>query len=396
MNFFESIEQAPVDPILGISSAFASDKRACKVNLGAGVYKTAELKPLILEAVKKAEALLLESESSKDYLPIDGMPEYVAAVKELVFGKSAEKERIYGAQMVGGSGALRVGASFLKKSGFSQIFISDPSWDNHQRIFTHAGLIVESYPYYDPNHRKFDYENFLRKIGEMPKGSIAVLHACCHNPTGFDPTKEQWKEIIGQLKKREVFPFFDFAYQGFGEGVEEDTMSIRLCLESGVEFAVALSQSKNFGLYGERCGALFFICNDAESAKRVGSQVKIVIRGLYSSPPCHGARIVHTILSNPLLKEAWLKELKVMRNRISEMRITLAKELQQKSGTHNFDFLTQQTGMFSYTGLNAVQVERLIEDYGIYMPKDGRINIAGLNKDNVEYVARAISGKNES
>lgn len=390
MHFFESVESAPPDPILGINISFAADSRPHKVNLGAGVYKTTDLKPLILPVVKKAEALLFETESSKDYLAIDGMPEYVASTRHLVFGKESNDERIYGTQAVGGSGALRVGAAFLKEIGFSQVFISDPSWDNHQRIFTHAGLNVSFYSYYDSKHHRFDYETVLANVKKMPKGSVIVLQACCHNPTGFDPSRDEWKVILETVKQRGLFPFFDFAYQGFGEGIETDAASIRLCLEQEGEFAVAVSHSKNFGLYAERTGALFLMCRQPQEAKRVGSRIKIVVRGLYSNPPCHGARIVHTVLSNPDLRSTWELQVQAMSERIVEMRSLLAAELRARLGSSQFDFLTRQRGMFSYTGLTQEQVDRLIGEYGIYLPRDGRINVAGLNAKSIGYVADAM------
>lgn len=390
MHFFESVEPAPPDPILGINISFAADNRDSKVNLGAGVYKTADLKPLILPVVKKAESLLLASELSKDYLAIDGMPEYIASTRHLVFGKQSGDDRIYGAQSVGGSGALRVGGAFLREIGLANLFVSDPSWDNHQRIFTHAGLKVDTYPYFDSKKHRFDFERFMEKVKMMPKKSVLVLQACCHNPTGFDPTQAQWKEILDIIKKREIFPFFDFAYQGFGEGIEEDAASIRLALENEMDFAVAVSHSKNFGLYAERTGVLFFICRGLQEAKRIGSRLKVLIRGLYSNPPCHGARIVQTILASPELKAVWETQVNQMRARIVEMRNRLANELQKKSGNSQFDFLSKQKGMFSYTGLSKEQVDRLIGDYGIYLPKDGRINIAGLNTSNIGYVVDAI------
>lgn len=386
MDFFENVKQAPPDLIFGLNTAFSADKRNSKVNLGAGVYKTADLKPLILKAVKQAEAQLYTSEISKDYLPIDGDPGYVEAAKQLVFG--GPSERIYGAQTVGGTAALRVGSAFMHLHGCKRIFISDPTWANHNRIFADAGLEVETYPYYDAKARCFHFEAFYESLNHMPEGSLVLLQGCCHNPTGFDPSVEQWKALCERLESRRLFPFFDFAYQGFGGDPEKDAAAVRLFVEAGLQCTVAVSHSKNFGLYAERTGALYIVCASEGEAKRVGSRLKMVIRGLYSNPPCHGARLVARILGDEQLKKMWRDELRSMYERINEMRSTLVSLLATQ--TDRFDCLATQLGMFSYTGLNADAVERLIADYGIYLPPDGRINVAGLNQQNVSYVAEAI------
>lgn len=383
MKFFESIQQAPPDAIFGLNQSFAADQRQSKVNLGAGVYKTAELKPFILKTVKKAEARILEQENSKDYLPIDGLPAFVTLTKDLVFGVHASRDRIYGAQTTGGTGALRIGGVFLKQAGFETIYISDPTWDNHQRIFKHVGFNVRTYPYFNGNKKGFDYDLVAGAIDKMEKRSILLLQACCHNPTGSDPTLSEWELLFKRMQEREIFPLFDFAYQGFGEGLEQDAHPLRVFMKSGLECIVAVSYAKNFGLYAERCGALFVACREPEEAGRVGSAIKVIIRGLYSNPPCHGARIVAEILGDAQLRGEWENELAGMRRRISEMRQALAQGL-------GLTFLTAQKGMFSYTGLSASQVERLADSYGIYMPRDGRINVAGLNADNLNYVINAI------
>lgn len=388
MDFFEKVEKMPPDAILGLTLAYAADKRAEKVNLGVGAYKTTDLKPLILNTVKKAEQILIEKETSKDYLPIDGSREYVELTKHLIFGKLLP--HIYGAQTTGGTAALQVGGAFLKEQGFKKIYISDPTWANHFRIFKYAGLEVHTYPYFDRKKHGFDFKGMMETLEQLEKGSVVLLQACCHNPTGFDPTPEQWQEICKLMKEKTLFPFFDCAYQGFGEDLEKDVASVRHFLKSDLQFALAVSHAKNFGLYAERAGALYFVCRDEDQAHRVGSHIKMVIRGLYSNPPCHGARIVSTILQDPELKEHWEKELTVMKERITEMRHALSSQLQTKSTSRSFDFLARQKGMFSYTGLEKEQVERLISDYGIYLPKDGRINVAGLNTKNLDYVADAI------
>lgn len=384
MKYFKDLQREPADPILGLIQNFAADPRSLKVNLGAGVYKTKDLKPYILKTVKKAEALLLVNESSKDYLPIDGSPDFVRLTKELVFGEDAPFERIYGAQVTGGTGALRIGGDFLKQAGLKTIYISEPTWDNHQRIFSHVGFTVLRYPYFNKQTNQFDCAQMIDAIDKMDKGSILLLQACCHNPTGCDPTLPEWENLFKKMKEREIFPFFDFAYQGFGEGLDRDAQALRVFIQSGLECIVATSYAKNFGLYAERCGALFVACRNQEETARVGSKIRVIIRGLYSNPPCHGARVVTEILGDPQLRDEWEKELLGMRTRISEMRSALARGLKK-------EFLANQKGMFSYTGLSPLEVEQLTSVYGIYMPHDGRINVAGLNADNLSYVIDAIS-----
>ncbi len=383
MRYFKNLEQEPRDAILGLNQSFAADLRSVKVNLGAGVYKTEDLKPYILKTVKKAEARLIENENSKDYLPIDGSPEFVRLTKGLVFGVDAPLDHIYGAQATGGTGALRIGGAFLKQAGLETIYISEPTWDNHQRIFNHAGLTVRTYPYYNSQTNGFDCAQMVDAIDKMDKGSVLLLQACCHNPSGCDPTLPEWGLLFKKMQEREIFPFFDFAYQGFGEGLDRDAQALRAFMKLGMECLVAASYAKNFGLYAERCGVLFAACQDPEEVERVGSKIRVIIRGLYSNPPCHGARIVAEILGDQKLREEWEAELAGMRGRISEMRSALARGLKK-------DFLSKQKGMFSYTGLSAVEVEQLIASYGIYMPRDGRINVAGLNADNLSYVIDAI------
>ncbi len=387
MDFFETLEHLPPDPIFGLNLSFKKDVRKAKVNLGAGVYKTAELRPYILSVVKRAESMVLEQESSKDYLPIDGLHSYIEGSQRLLFGDV--EERVYGAQTAGGTAALHIGGALIKQCGLSQIYLPNPTWANHTRIFSEAGLVVASYPYYDKVAHGMDEQRFFDALEKLPKNSALLLHACCHNPTGVDPTFEQWKEIANLMRKREILPFFDCAYQGFGEGLEEDAAPLRHFVESGMQLLVAVSHSKNFGLYAERTGALYVVGKDLKEAKRVATQVKPLIRGRYSNPPCHGARIVSTILETPHLHADWVIELTAMRERIAEMRKGLIERLAQTSD--RFDFLEAQQGMFTYTDLNARQVARLMEEYGIYLPSDGRINIAGLNHNNMDYVADALT-----
>lgn len=390
MTFFEHVREEPLDPILGLIIQFAADPRRDKVNLGAGIYKTSDLKSFVLGSVKKAEEILVDTETSKDYLPIDGSPEYVQLTKELVFGSGKPLENLYGSQTVGGTAALCVGAHFLREMGLKTVYISSPTWVNHRRVFHDAGFEVQTYPYFDEKKKGLNFSALVKEMERMPERALMLLQVSCHNPTGFDPDREEWQEIFHHLEKKKIFPFFDLAYQGLGEGLEKDVAILSHFLERGLECAIAVSHAKNFGLYGERCGALFLACQNKARSLAVGSRIKMIIRGLYSNPPCHGARIVTTILQNAKLKQQWMHELEGMRQRISEMRQTLALLLQAKSGASNFDFLSAQKGMFSYTGLDEKQVGRLIADYGIYLPKDGRINVAGLNSQNIDYVVDAI------
>lgn len=390
MFFFENVKEEALDPILGLIIKFTEDKRKNKVNLGAGIYKTADLKSFILSSVKKAEHNLLANEASKDYLPIDGSPEYVQLTKELVFGKKLLSTHMYGAQTVGGTAALSVGAHFLKEVGLRRIYLSSPTWANHYRVFQDVGFEVKTYPYFSWKKKGFDFPELMQELERMPEQSVVLFQASCHNPTGFDPKMDEWQEIFDKIEQKNIFPFFDLAYQGLGDSIEKDVAILPSFLERGLECAVAVSHAKNFGLYGERCGALFFNCKNGASVKSVGSRIKMIIRGLYSNPPCHGARIVTTVLQDKELMQQWRNELEGMRERISEMRKTLVLSLQVKGSTSHFDFMSAQKGMFSYTGLEENQVERLIAEYGIYLPKDGRINVAGLNSQNIDYVVDAI------
>ncbi|NGX54739.1 MAG: Aspartate aminotransferase [Chlamydiae bacterium] len=388
MSFFEHLGMAPSDPILGLTLAFAADERRDKVNLGAGVYKTADLKPYILTSVKEAERVLLKEETSKDYLPMAGDGDFIEQTKKLVLGEFTD-DRIFAIQSIGGTGALKVGGELLLKSGCKRIFLSDPTWDNHRRIFTQMGFEVETYPYYDWKECRFDFEAMYHAIEKMHEGDVIILQTCCHNPTGLNPTYEQWKELCALIKKRRLIPFFDNAYQGFGESIEKDVAPIRLFVKEGLEVLIAASYSKNFGLYAERTGVLFTVCQDGKVAKRVGSQIKKCVRGIYSTPPCHGARIVATVLKDPKLRKLWEAELATMRCRIEETRNAFLTALKAK-GLQKFEFLEKQRGMFSYTGLKQHEVDKLIAEYAIYMPGDGRVNVAGLNSENLDYVVDAI------
>jgi aspartate/tyrosine/aromatic aminotransferase len=395
MSFFESIELLPEDPILGLPIAFAADTRQVKANLGVGTYRTADGNPLILPSVKKAEEILLETENQKEYLPIEGNAEYLRETIKLVFGKNnsilTEDDRIFATQCIGGSGALRVGGEFLSQSlKCREIFISNPTWPNHRQIFKRAGLSVEHYPYYCSTKHTIDFDNICASIKKMSPKSIIVLHASCHNPTGADPTFEQWKELSELILDRKLITFFDFAYQGFGESIEKDAEAVRYFASKNHEMFISYSNSKNFGLYGERLGALIVITQNREITKKVGSNIKQIIRGNYSTPPLHGSRIVSIILNNPNLRREWEEEVNQMRMRVTEMRQALVNGLATQVPQKDFSFMLNQRGIFSFSGLSSEQVQRLRQEYAIYMPSDGRINVAGLNKKNLQYVVDGI------
>lgn len=389
--FFNQVEEAPVDAIFGLSSAFHADPRATKVNLSVGVYKSADLKTSILNSVRNAEKYLLTEEKTKDYLPIDGCSEFLEKTGVLIFGESLWKEdskRVAAAQSIGGTGALRLGGDFFIKEISSEVFISDPSWPNHRGVFSKVGFNVSNYPYYDRERDCVDFENLIIFLKGLPPKSIVVLHACCHNPTGADLTIEQWKILSELFFDKKLFPFFDFAYQGFGKSLDEDAKAIRLFAEAGHEMAVASSYSKNFALYSERIGALFILTASEKAAKHVRSQIKVLIRTNYSNPSRHGASIVATILGNKGFRDEWELEVTKMRERIAEMRHAFARALIVKNP--RFNFLEHRNGLFSFCGLKKEQVEKITREYGIYMTLDGRINVAGLNWDNLDYVVSAI------
>lgn len=393
MSFFQDIKIAPADPILGLAMAYLNDPRKNKVNLGIGQYRTASLKPLILNAVKKAEERLIREEKSKDYLPIDGDSDFIKVLANLIFTKKCPYlEDIYGVQTVGSTAALAIGARLLFQAGCKHIFLANYTWPNHNRIFTHAGFKTYCYPYYNEEKKNFDLDALCAFLSAIPEKSSIVLQASSHNPTGVDPTLENWDVIFTMMKKREIFPIIDFAYQGFGYGVEEDAAPIRLLVEKQMEWFVAYSCAKNFGLYSERAGALFCYFKNLKISQSAISQLKVIVRSLYSTPPSHGARIVSTILSDKELETLWREELHLMRERIRSMREALVEKLlfSNPKKSSDFGFLGLQKGMFSYTGLSEPQVEKLIEKFAIYLPKDGRINIAGLSLDNLSYVADAI------
>lgn len=393
MPFFNTIPQVPDDPILSVAPAFEADSRPYKVNLGIGSYKTEEGKPLVLTSVRKAEEQLLQQHLHKEYLPIEGDAAFIRCALSLIFGMNSlvlQSKQFVAAQTIGGSGALYIIGEFLAKFISKIIFMAHPTWSNHKQLFERAGLKIDHYPYFDHKTNSLDYNGMCRTIKNMPPGSVILLHGCCHNPTGIDPTFEQWQELSALIKKQQIFPLFDCAYQGFGKGIEEDAQAIRYFAEEGHEMGVAYSFSKNFGLYGERVGLLTMICDKTTLVPKLNSQIKHLIRSNYSSPPIHGARIVSTILQSPELTAEWKAELTHMRHRIKEMRQTLIDTLLLFSQKYDFSYLRKQSGLFSFSGLNPEQVHRLRQEKAIYMLSNGRINIAGLNMQNVSYVAEAL------
>ncbi|QAU35139.1 amino acid aminotransferase [Janthinobacterium sp. 17J80-10] len=393
-SLFGAIEMAPRDPILGITEAFNADKNPGKTNLGVGVYYDDNGKVPLLECVKKAEAQLMEKLAPRTYLPIEGLAAYDKAVQELVFGADSaviQEKRAVTAQAIGGTGALKLGADFLKRfSPDSQVWISDPSWENHRALFESAGFVVNNYPYYDAATRGVNFDGMLAALKAMPAGAIVLLHACCHNPTGADLTEDQWTQVIDVVTQRGLIPFLDMAYQGFGDGIDADGEVVRRFADAGGPLFVSNSFSKSFSLYGERVGALSIVAASAEEAARVMSQLKRVVRTNYSNPPTHGGQVVATVLSSPELRKLWEEELAGMRVRIKEMREELVKKLKAKAPAQDFDFVIKQRGMFSYSGLTKDQVGRLREEFAIYAVDTGRICVAALNSRNIDNVVDAI------
>ncbi len=392
--FFDRIEAAPADPILGLNEAFKKDPRADKTNLGVGVYQNNDGKTVILDCVKEAEKILLDTEDTKSYLPITGLPEFGKLARELVFGKDSELVnggRAVSCHCPGGTGALRIGADFIHQQNIATtVWISDPTWANHYQIASSAGLKFERYPYYDRANHNLAFDRMIETLSQAKEGDVVLLHACCHNPTGIDPTHEQWEIIAKFLAEKKLLPYLDFAYQGFGHGLEEDAFGVRTVAKYNPEMVIASSFSKNFGLYSERCGVLTVVSNDTETAAKVLSQLKISVRTAISNPPAHGEKIVTTVLSDPKLRAQWESELKGMRDRINQMRALLSEKL-KAAGAGDFDFITEQNGMFSFSGLDKDQVEALREEFGIYIVGSGRICVAGLNTNNIDYVVKAIA-----
>ena len=394
MSLFSAVQAAPADPILGLTEKFNADQDPRKVNLGVGVYQDELGKLPLLAAVGAAEAKLSAEPKAKGYLPIDGLKLYDDDVKALAFGEGSEaiaSGRILTVQALGGTGALKIGADLLQfMTPGVKVLISDPSWENHRALFTRAGCTVETYRYYDAARRGIDFDAMLADLAAAEAGTVVLLHACCHNPTGYDLDTAQWQQVIAAVKAGGLVPFLDMAYQGFSHSLEEDGAVVRMFTDAGLSFFCSTSFSKSFSLYGERVGALSIVCTDADEAKRVLSQLKIVVRTNYSNPPTHGAALVVAVLADPELKALWVAELAEMRDRIKSMRGALVSGLEAE-GVHDFGFIADQVGMFSYSGLSKEQMITLREEHHVYGTDAGRICVAALNSRNVAYVAKAIA-----
>ncbi len=394
-SLLTGVEMAPRDPILGLTEAYNADKNPKKVNLGVGVYTGDDGKVPLLECVSRAEQLMMETPAARNYLPIDGLAVYDKAVQSLVFGADspAVKEgRIITVQTLGGTGGLRVGGDFLRRTATeATLWISDPSWENHRAVFENAGFKVNTYAYYDAKTRGVNFDGMLAALKAMPAGDIVLLHACCHNPTGVDLTDAQWAAVAETMEARGLVPFLDIAYQGFGDGIDADGAAVRQFAKTGMPLFVANSFSKSFSLYGERVGTLNVVARSSEEAARVLSQIKRVVRANYSNPPTHGGKIVATVLTTPELRTLWEKELGQMRERIKDMRKLLVEKIHARVPGADFSFVTRQRGMFSYSGLTKEQVIRMREEFAVYAIESGRICVAALNTKNVDYSADAIA-----
>ena len=396
MSIFASVVMAPGDPILGLTETFLADPRKEKVNLGVGIYVDEQGKVPVLDAVRRVEQALARDEQPRSYLPIDGLPAYNRATQKLLFGEGAailEAGRVATAQTIGGSGALRVGADLLKKvlGDKARLAISNPSWGNHHVVFRTAGFQLVDYRYYDDTSHGLDFAGMLEDLGKLDPGTVVLLHACCHNPTGVDLDAAQWAQVVALLKDRGLLPFVDMAYQGFDKNSVDDALAVRLLADSGIPaFVVANSYSKSFSLYGERVGALSFVGADRDEAARLLSNIKTTIRANYSSPATHGARLVAGVLDSAELRGLWERELGEMRGRIHAMRAAFVDKL-AALGAPGFGFIDRQAGMFSYSGLSKAQVDRLREEFAIYALSTGRICVAALNTGNIDYVTRAVA-----
>ena len=395
MSLFSAVEMAPRDPILGLNEQYNADTNPHKVNLGVGVYFDDNGKLPLLECVQAAEKTLMATPTARGYLPIDGIAAYDAAVKGLVFGADSEpvkSNRVATVQGIGGTGGLKIGADFLKRlNPNAKVLISDPSWENHRALFTNAGFTVENYAYYDANKRGVNFEAMLASLHAAAPATIVVLHACCHNPTGYDITADQWDQVIAVVKAKSLTAFLDMAYQGFGHGIAQDGAVIGKFVAAGLDFFVSTSFSKSFSLYGERVGALSVLCASKEEAERVLSQLKIVIRTNYSNPPIHGGAVVAAVLNNPTLRAQWEQELGEMRARIKVMRQRLVDGLKAAGVKADMGFITTQIGMFSYSGLSKDQMVRLRSEFGVYGTDTGRMCVAALNSKNIDYVCASIA-----
>ena len=392
--FFDKIEAAPADPILGLGEAFKAETRSNKVNLGIGVYKDAQGQTPIVKAVKEAEKRLLETENTKNYLTIDGVAEYNAQTQVLLFGADSEiiaSKRAKTAQTLGGTGGLRVAAEFIKRqTNAKNVWISAPTWPNHNAIFNAVDINIRDYRYYDKTTHGLDWGGLIADLSQAEAGDVVLLHGCCHNPTGIDPTPEQWETLAKMSAEKGWLPLFDFAYQGFANGLEEDAYGLRAFTKLNKELLVASSYSKNFGMYNERVGAFTVVAADEATANRAFSQVKSIIRVLYSNPASHGGATIALVLKDPELKAQWIAELDEMRARIKEMRQQFVDLLKECGAEQDFSFIVKQNGMFSFSGLTPEQVDRLKDEFAIYAVRSGRINVAGITADNIRYLCESI------
>ena len=391
---FENIKAAPADPILGLGEAFKSETRANKINLGIGIYKDAQGATPIMRAVKEAETRLLAKENSKNYLGIDGIADYNQRTKALLFGADSQiiaQDRARTVQSLGGTGALRIAAEFIKRQTKAQnVWISTPTWPNHNAIFNAVGMTIREYRYYDAERKALDWDNLIADLSNANEGDVVLFHGCCHNPTGIDPTPEQWKQLAELSVKNGWLPLFDFAYQGLANGLNEDAVGLRTFAANHKELLVASSFSKNFGLYNERVGAFTLVAENADIAATALTQVKSIIRTLYSNPASHGGATVATVLNDPQLRQEWENELTEMRERIKKMRHLFVQLLKEYGAKQDFGFIMEQNGMFSFSGLTPEQVDRLREEFAIYAVRSGRINVAGITEDNIRYLCESI------
>ncbi|EDW78085.1 uncharacterized protein Dwil_GK24813 [Drosophila willistoni] len=395
-SWFTEVQMGPPDAILGVTEAFKKDTNPKKINLGAGAYRDDNTKPYVLPSVREAEKRLISRALDKEYSTIIGIPEFYNKAIELALGPSSQRLKAKHnatVQTISGTGALRVGAAFLSKfwKGNREVYLPSPSWGNHVPIFEHSGLSVKRYRYYNAEHCNLDFNGMIEDLKKIPESSIVLLHACAHNPTGVDPSHEQWREISKVVKDRKLYPFIDMAYQGFATGdVDNDAFAVRIFEADGHDFCLAQSFAKNMGLYGERAGAYTVICSDQEEAARVMSQIKILIRALYSNPPIHGARLAAEILNNDDLRSQWLKDVKVMADRIIDVRGKLKANLEKLGSSQNWNHIVDQIGMFCFTGLKPEQVDKLTKEHSVYLTRDGRVSMAGVTSKNVDYLAESI------
>ena len=393
-NAWKNIPAGPPDAILGIAQAFRECEDPNKINVCVGAYRDSDGKPWVLPVVRKAEQVMMESNENKEYLPIEGDSAYVAKALQFAYGSTLDLGRVAGAQSLSGTGACRIGGSFLANfyEGNKQIFIPVPTWGNHWKIFAECGLDAKPYRYYDRATNSLDLEGMIEDLKEAPDNSIILLHACAHNPTGCDPSMDQWEEIAQVMLDKGHVAFFDSAYQGFASGdAEKDASALRLFVDKqDIPVMLAQSFAKNFGLYGERCGTISVVCDDESQADKILSQLKCIIRPMYSSPPKHGSSIVRTVLSDSDLTSQYYDECALMASRIQDMRTKLVTALKEAGSEHDWSHVTNQIGMFAFTGMSSDMCDTLTNEYSIFLTKDGRISIAGLNDDNLMYVAKAI------